>query len=58
MPWIDKARAVLHAWYGGNETGNGIADIIYGNVNPVSTGQLRAIYPFRGATNRSCNEVR
>lgn len=36
MPWIDEAKAVLHAWYGGNETGNGIADIIYGNVNPVS----------------------
>jgi len=34
MPWINKAKSVLHAWFGGNETGNGIADVIYGNVNP------------------------
>lgn len=37
MPWIDNAKSVLHAWYGGNETGNGIADILYADVNPVST---------------------
>lgn len=35
MPWIDKASAVVHAWYGGNETGHGIVDVIYGDVNPV-----------------------
>jgi beta-glucosidase len=35
MPWINKAKAVLHAWYGGNETGNAIADITYGTTNPV-----------------------
>jgi beta-glucosidase len=35
MPWIQKAKAVLHAWYGGNETGNGIADVLFGDVNPV-----------------------
>lgn len=36
MPWIDKANTVIHAWYGGNETGNAIADVIFGEVNPVS----------------------
>ena len=35
MPWINKAKAVLYAWYGENETGNAIADIIYGTTNPV-----------------------
>ena len=34
MPWINKAKSVLHAWFGGNEAGNGIADVVYGNVNP------------------------
>ncbi|PVH81577.1 glycoside hydrolase family 3 protein [Cadophora sp. DSE1049] len=43
MPWIDSAKAVLHAWYGGNETGNGVADIIYGNVNPC--GKLPLTIP-------------
>ena len=35
MPWIDDAKAVCHAWYGGNETGNAIADVLFGDVNPV-----------------------
>lgn len=35
MPWAHKAKAIVHAWYGGNETGNGIADVIFGDVNPV-----------------------
>lgn len=36
MPWISKCKSLLHAWYGGNETGNGIADVLFGIVNPVS----------------------
>jgi hypothetical protein len=35
MPWIDNANAICHAWYGGNETGNAIADVLFGDVNPV-----------------------
>jgi beta-glucosidase len=34
MPWSDKAKAIFHAWYGGNEGGNGIADVLFGLVNP------------------------
>ncbi|KAH6653801.1 beta-glucosidase precursor [Truncatella angustata] len=45
MPWINKAKAVLHAWYGGNETGNGIADIVFGDVNP--SGKLPMTFPRR-----------
>lgn len=45
MPWIDQANAVLHAWYGGNETGNGIADILYGNASP--SAKLPLTFPKR-----------
>lgn len=35
MPWISQCKALVYAWYGGNETGNGIADVIFGDINPV-----------------------
>jgi beta-glucosidase len=35
MPWALEAKALLQAWYGGNEAGNGIADVLFGDVNPV-----------------------
>jgi beta-glucosidase len=36
MPWVDDTGAILQAWFGGNEAGNGIADVLFGAVNPVS----------------------
>jgi beta-glucosidase len=45
MPWIDKVAGVVFAWYGGNETGNSIADIVYGKVNP--SGRLPISLPVR-----------
>ena len=49
MPWADKAGTLVQAWYGGNETGNAIADVLFGNVNPVSVllfDLLSIISPF------------
>ena len=43
MPWADKAQALMQAWYGGNETGNGIADVLFGDVNP--SGKLSLSFP-------------
>jgi beta-glucosidase len=34
MPWLAQVRAVLEAWYPGQEDGNAIAAILYGDVNP------------------------
>ncbi|KAF4830304.1 putative beta-glucosidase I [Colletotrichum tropicale] len=45
MPWIDQAGAVVQAWFGGNECGNGIADVLFGEVNPA--GKLPLTMPRR-----------
>ncbi|OCL05416.1 glycoside hydrolase family 3 protein [Glonium stellatum] len=45
MPWIDEVKAVLQAWYGGNEYGNSIADVLFGTKNP--SGKLSLSIPVR-----------
>ncbi|CAM0139091.1 unnamed protein product [Umbelopsis sp. WA50703] len=34
MPWIDNVGAVVYAGLPGQETGNSIADVLFGDVNP------------------------
>jgi beta-glucosidase len=34
MPWRDKARAIVEAWYSGNAGGTAIAEVLSGAVNP------------------------
>ncbi|KPM37751.1 putative beta-glucosidase I [Neonectria ditissima] len=43
MPWLDRVPAVIQAWYGGNETGNCIADVLFGDHNP--SGKLSLSFP-------------
>ncbi|KAL2429863.1 putative beta-glucosidase I [Exophiala dermatitidis] len=49
MPWLKKAPALLQAWYGGNETGNAIADVVFGGTNP--SGKLPLTFPIRNEDN-------
>ncbi|RDW62424.1 beta-glucosidase-6 [Coleophoma cylindrospora] len=45
MPWLERVPALIHAWFGGNETGNGIADVLFGDVNP--SAKLPLTFPIR-----------
>lgn len=51
MPWANEARAIVQAWFGGNECGNGIADVLYGDVNP--SAKLPITFPRRLQDNPS-----
>ena len=42
MPWVSKVPAILQAWYLGNETGNALASVLLGDVNP--SGKLPYTY--------------
>ncbi|EJU05925.1 hypothetical protein DACRYDRAFT_127572 [Dacryopinax primogenitus] len=45
MPWVDNVSALVQAWYLGNETGNAIADVLFGKVNP--SGKMSITFPRR-----------
>ena len=34
LPWLDRAAAVLLAWYPGQEAGEAIADVLFGDADP------------------------
>ncbi len=43
-PWIANVPAVLQAWFGGQESGNAIADVLFGDENP--SGKLPITLPI------------
>lgn len=47
MPWLDRVRAVVEGWYPGQEHGNALADVLFGDVDP--SGRLPVTFPVRAA---------
>lgn len=43
MPWLASAAGVFEAWYPGQEDGNAIAALLFGDVNP--SGHLPVTFP-------------
>lgn len=45
MPWLDDVDAVLQIWFGGQELGEGLADVLTGAAEP--SGRLPVTFPRR-----------
>ncbi|EUC62976.1 glycoside hydrolase family 3 protein [Rhizoctonia solani AG-3 Rhs1AP] len=45
MPWAESASTIVQSFYSGGEAGNGLADVLFGKVNPSS--RLPLTFPVR-----------
>jgi beta-glucosidase len=43
MPWVNNVASILEAWYPGQEDGNAIASVLFGDTNP--SGKLPVSFP-------------
>jgi beta-glucosidase len=43
MPWLNRVKGVVEAWYPGQDDGDAIAAVLFGDVNP--SGKLPVTFP-------------
>src|SRR5262249_15853884 len=43
MPWVDSVATIIEAWYPGEEDGNAVAALLFGDFNP--SGKLPITFP-------------
>ncbi|RKD71342.1 beta-glucosidase [Sinobaca qinghaiensis] len=51
MPWVDKPKAILETYLGGQAVGEAVVDILFGEVNP--SGRLAESFPKKLEDNPS-----
>lgn len=49
MPWLKQVAGLIEAWYPGQEAGNAIADVLFGDAEPG--GRLPQSFPKKWADN-------
>ncbi len=49
MPWIDEVAGLIEAWYPGQELGNAVADVLFGDAEPG--GRLPQSFPKKWEDN-------
>ncbi len=47
MPWVSQVQGIVEAWYPGQEDGNSIAAILFGDTNP--SGKLPMTFPVNAS---------
>lgn len=52
MPWADRAKAIVWSYFSGMETGNALAEILLGKVNP--SAKLPETFPVRYTDTVTC----
>lgn len=45
MPWVNEVPAIMQSWYNGTESGNALASVLVGDVNP--SGKLPFSFPVK-----------
>ena len=58
MPWLPQARALVEAWYPGQNDGDVVADMLFGVTNPSGKLPVRSVATAAGRRSRERRSAR